>query len=155
MGKSLPNETANSPSSMSIYQACFPAACRVTRRISPGRHRSIRGSHVPVPRQTITVMPFTSYRLTSRGYVLHQISKGPDLPSMGVTREHQTYTSTRCLFSLPRCMGEEDCRARGATRQCPGNGIAALTRAVVGSKVVNTGKYKGRPDFCPRVVKHP
>ena len=41
---------------------------RVICNISPGRHNRMRGPQVPVPRQTSTVIPFTSYRPASSGY---------------------------------------------------------------------------------------
>jgi hypothetical protein len=46
----------------------FSSARSVTRSISPGRQRRIRGPQVPVPLHTMTVMPSTSYLPSSRGY---------------------------------------------------------------------------------------
>ena len=47
----------------------FCGACRVIRTISPRRHRRMRGPQVPVPRHTITVIPFTSYLPSRKGWV--------------------------------------------------------------------------------------
>ena len=68
------NASNRSPSNIAVSQGSrlnFHSrlffVCSVTRRISLGRQRRIRGPHVPVPRETRTGIPPTSYCPASSG----------------------------------------------------------------------------------------
>ncbi len=65
----LPGRVRNLP--QALYFLSLPT--RVTRRISQRLQSRIRGPHVPVPRQTMTGIPPTSYLPASSGYTRRTI----------------------------------------------------------------------------------
>ena len=90
--------------------------------------------------------------LKQRVLVLDQIIKGPDLPSMGVTAKHQTYTGVRYSFGLPRFMGEENGCTRRSARERLRDGIFSLTGTRAFSKIIHAGQNKAGSDFGPRIA---